>query len=281
MVDSGFYPKEVKNSEEMLSYYAREFPLVEVDSTYHALPYEEVVNRWAESTPKDFTFDVKAFRLFTKHPAPLNVIPRALRPDLSSLADKRNLYIHHLPEKTVDALWKRFIDAIQPLKKAGKLGAVLLQFPPYFNPGTENFGYIASCKERLRDYNVGVEFRTGGWLSEPRKEETLDFLRKHSISLVCVDEPQGLKTSVPAVAEVTASIGMVRFHGRNSETWEKKDIEPVEKFNYLYSEEELKECAPKIKCMANSAMEVHVIFKNKYRDYFITNARQMKRLLLE
>ncbi|HTY82153.1 MAG TPA: DUF72 domain-containing protein, partial [Dehalococcoidales bacterium] len=99
------------------------------------------------------------------------------------------------------------------------------------------------------------------------------------ISLVCVDEPQDCKSCVPPVAEVTASPAVIRFHGRNAENWERHDVIATEKFNYLYSEEELNEWVPKIKAMAKKADEVHVIFKNKHQDFPVKNAQQMKKLL--
>jgi uncharacterized protein YecE (DUF72 family) len=126
-----------------------------------------------------------------------------------------------------------------------------------------------------------MEFRVGSWLNEEHREQTLTLLRKQQIALVCVDEPQGLRSSVPPSAEATAPLGVVRFHGRNRENWERKDISTSERFSYLYSLDELKEWVPGIRLMAENVDAVHVIFKNKSQDFPIRNARQMQQLLDE
>ena len=162
---------------------------------------------------------------------------------------------------------------------ADKLGVVLFQFPPWFHHSKESFDYLVACRERFPGYRLAVEFRTRGWLSEENIDETLAFLRQHQLALVCVDEPQGLKTSVQTVAEVTSPVGVVRFHGRNAENWEKKGITAEERFNYLYSDDELRAWLPKIRRMAEQADKVHVIFKNKSRDFAVRNARQFNELL--
>jgi uncharacterized protein YecE (DUF72 family) len=138
---------------------------------------------------------------------------------------------------------------------------------------------LINCRELFSENQLAIEFRTGTWLSEDNLKETLTFLRRHDLALVCVDEPQGTKTSVPPVAEVTSSIGMVRFHGRNAENWEKKGISAEERFNYLYNENELKGWVPDIRRMAGKADKVHVIFKNKFRDFSVRNAREFARML--
>jgi uncharacterized protein YecE (DUF72 family) len=124
-----------------------------------------------------------------------------------------------------------------------------------------------------------MEFRVGSWLNDEHLKDTLNFLRELDISLVCVDEPQGFKSSLPPVAEATAPLAVIRFHGRNAENWEKKGIMSTDRFNYLYSREELQEWVPRIKAVAKKAQEVHVIFKNKHADYPVRNALEMKELL--
>ncbi|MEK7353978.1 MAG: DUF72 domain-containing protein, partial [Chloroflexota bacterium] len=175
--------------------------------------------------------------------------------------------------------WEIFASLVQDVAAAGKLGVLLFQFPPWFHHNKENFDYLITCRERFPSYRLAVEFRTGGWLSGDSLKETLAFLRQHRLALVCVDEPQGLKTSVPMVAEVTSPVGVVRFHGRNAENWEKKGITAEERFNYLYSEDELRAWLPKIRRMAEQAGKVHVIFKNKSHDFAVRNARQFAEML--
>lgn len=132
LVDSKlFYPPQVKSPEERLKFYASRFPLVEVDSSYYALPSERNALLWAERTPAEFVFDVKSFRLFTQHQTPPEALPPDVRVALGRL-EKRNVYYKDVPEDLREELWTRFQRAIQPLQTAGKLGVVLFQFPPWF-----------------------------------------------------------------------------------------------------------------------------------------------------
>jgi uncharacterized protein YecE (DUF72 family) len=279
LVHSGFYPAQAKTPEARLKYYASRFSIAEIDSTYHYFPTQRNLALWLGNTPNGFDFDMKAYSLFTQQPTKFTALPRTIREKYSSqIGAKNNVYLHHLPEDAVDELWGIFIRAAESFRTAEKLGALLFQFPAWFHPEPRNFDYIARCRERLSQFQVAVEFRVGSWLDQHR-ERTLKFLREHGISLVCVDEPQGLKSSVPAVSEVTAPLAMVRFHGRNKENWEGGGIDAAEKFNYLYGEDELKEWAPRIQSMAKSARELHVIFKNKHADFPVRNAIQMKELL--
>ncbi|MGD0794349.1 MAG: DUF72 domain-containing protein [Dehalococcoidales bacterium] len=279
LIKSGFYPPEVKTPAERLKYYADRFPVAEIDSSYHFFPTRHNLGLWLENTPDGFTFDVRAFSLFTQHPTRLTALPGTIREKYGDEIQARgNIYPHHLPPAALDELWTIFIRNIEVFSTAERLGAVLFQFPPWFHPEPENFDYIAGCRKRLPQFQVAVEFRVGTWLDE-HHEETLKFLREQGITLVCVDEPQGFKSSVPAVAEVTAPLSIIRFHGRNSENWERSDVMATEKFNYLYSEDELKEWIPRVRSMAQKADELHIIFKNKHAEFPVKNAMQMKELL--
>jgi len=271
-----FYPDSARSAEARLQYYASQFNIVEVDSSYYAMPNERNSYLWAERTPDDFVFDFKAFRVFTQHPTPANSLPKNVKEELDpELQRKGNLYYRDLPAELTDELWQRFESSLLPLDTAGKLGVVLFQFPPWFYPGSQQLDYISMCKGRLPQYQVAVEFRNNLWLSEKNQATTFDFLRRKGLPFVCVDEPQGFRSSVPAMAEITSDIGLVRFHGRNSETWEKRGIGPAERFNYLYREEELKPWAGRIRELANQAREMHVLFNNCYQDKAVINARQI------
>ncbi len=277
LVSSGrFYPDSARSAEARLQYYASQFNIVEVDSSYYALPNERNSYLWAERTPADFVFDFKVFRIFTQHPTPLTSLPKNIRNELTpALQEKKNLYYRDLPSELTDELWQRFESALLPLDTVGKLGVVLFQFPPWFYPGSQQLDYIETCKAELQQYRLAMEFRNNVWLSEKNRAATFDFLRRNDLPFVCVDEPQGFKSSVPPVAEVTSDIGLVRFHGRNSETWEKKGIGPAERFNYLYAEEELQPWAGKIADISRQTSEMHVLFNNCYQDKAVLNARQM------
>jgi len=278
LVQTGFYPQGVKTAGERLRYYASRFSVTEVDSSYHFFPSMHNMELWLGNTPDDFVFDVKAFSLLTGHPTALESLPKSIRDRYGSrIQAKGNVYPHHLPPEAIDELWAVFGLIVNRFESAGKLGAVLFQFPPWFHPEPDNYKYIAACHARLSQHRVAVEFRVGSWL-ERHKDETLEFLRKLDMALVCVDEPQGFSSSVPPVAEATADLAIIRFHGRNTVTWEQKGVPADEKFNYLYTEEELMEWLPRIKRLAETA-EVHVIFKNKHLDFPLRNVTQMQYLL--
>ncbi len=281
LVDSGWYPHEAKSPEERLRYYAGQFPIVEVDSTYYGLPAERNAELWVERTPPEFTFDIKAYALFTHHPAQVRSLPRDLREALPpALQAKRNVYLKDLSPDAVDETWRRFNSALLPLDSAGKLGAVLFQFPPWFLPGGGSREYILQAKERLGQYGMAVEFRNALWLSDERRQErTLGFLSDNAIPYVCVDEPQGFKNSVPPVVAATAPVSVLRLHGRNAETWAAKGIGAAERFDYLYDDAELGELVPRVKRLAESSREVHVLFNNCHGDQAVRNARRIGEML--
>jgi uncharacterized protein YecE (DUF72 family) len=281
LIRSGrFYPAEAKSAEARLQFYASQFRLVEVDSTYYAMPNEATARLWVERTGADFTFDLKTFRLFTMHPTPLVSLPKDIREALPKYtAEKKNIYQKDLPPEVINELWSRFERALLPLDSAGKLGTVLFQFPPWYLPGDEQRDYILTCKQKLPQYRIAVEFRHNSWVNEKNKERTITFLRDNNLPYVCVDEPQGFKSSVPAITQATSDIALVRFHGRNRATWEKQGITTAERFNYLYSENELKEWVPRINYLAEKTQQCHVLFNNCHEDKAVSNARQIKLML--
>jgi len=281
LIRSGrFYPAEAKSAEARLQFYASQFRLVEVDSSYYSMPSEATAVLWAKRTGSDFVFDVKAFRLFTMHPTPLAVLPKDIRASLpSDLQQKPNVYQRDLPQRITDELWTRFEKALLPLDSAGKLGVVLFQFPPWYYPGDEQRDYILSCKQKLPQYRIAVEFRHNSWVNEKNSERTFTFLMDNNLPFVCVDEPQGFKSSIPPVTQTTSDIALVRFHGRNRATWEKQGITTAERFNYLYSENELKDWVPRIKGLSERTQQCHVLFNNCHEDKAVNNARQIRLML--
>jgi uncharacterized protein YecE (DUF72 family) len=276
-----FYPPEAKTPEERLRFYAEQFPLVEVDSTYYSPPTERNSVLWIERTPKQFTFNIKAYSLLTNHPTRPDRMPKDLREMLPpDQADKRNVYRDKLPDDVVDQVWKRFADALMPLHSAGKLGAILFQFPQWFVISGANKQYLVECSERLPDFRVAIEFRHKSWMEPRNRDETLAWLEDHNLPYVAVDMPQGLDTSIPPIAAVTAKdLAMVRFHTRDTKQFTKKGVTAAERFAYLYEEEELEEWVPRIEEMSQAARETHVLMNNCYRDYAVRNAKQLTSLL--
>jgi uncharacterized protein YecE (DUF72 family) len=276
-----FYPKGVTSAEDRLRFYASQFPIVEVDSTYYFPPSERNAVLWIERTPKDFTFNIKAYSLLTNHPTKADSLYKDVKEALpEELAAKRNVYRENLPSELVDEVWKRFADALMPLHSAGKLGAVLFQFPQWFVIGRKSKDYIVECKDRLPDFRIAVELRHKLWMEGPNKEETFAFLEEHGIPFVCVDMPQGFDSSLPPVAAVTSEeLAMMRFHGRDPDAWKSRGGTAADRFRYDYSKQELQEWVPKIRSLAQQAKETHVIMNNCYRDYAVKSARQMAGLL--
>lgn len=277
LVKSGWYPADATSAEDRLRYYASKFPVVEVDSTFYAIPNEKTAQLWVERTPKDFTFNAKAYALLTQHPTPPARLPKDLREKLSDA--KVNVYFKDLAPKDKEAVWDRFREGLQPLHDAGKLGAIVFQFPKWFLPSQSAYRFMEDLREWLPDFGIAIEFRQVSWMKEERRQRVLQFLKDHGFTYVVVDEPQGFVSSVPPVVGVTAPLGMVRFHGRNRETWEKKGISTAEKFRYLYQPGELKAWVPNLRNMAKEATEVHAIFNNCYADYAVRNADDLTKLL--
>ena len=278
-----FYPAGADSAEERLAYYASAFPVVEVDATYYALPAERTAHLWAERTPPDFTFDIKAHALMTGQGTETRRLPKAIREALpAEVAGKARIYAKDLPEELNDEVWRMFRSALTPLEERGQLGSILLQYPRWVFPSSENRALIEDAAERLVGMQVAVEFRNGSWLNEKNRDRTLAFLAERSIPFVMVDEPQGFKSSVPPEVAVTSpDLAIVRFHGRNAATWEAKNITPAERFRYLYARDELGEWVPRIREAASQAKEVHLMFNNCYANYGTTNAREIADLLAE
>ncbi|MEJ3748741.1 DUF72 domain-containing protein [Actinomycetes bacterium KLBMP 9797] len=272
LLESGWYPPDADTAEKRLGFYAERFPLVEVDATYYSPPAEQTAALWAQRTPPGFTFNIKAFSLLTKHPTKVSAIYKDLRPE----TDKKNVYPDDLPPRAYEEVWDRFLSALDPLVKAGKLGAVLFQFPPWFTIRRDNKQYLLEVRRRCEPLPAVFEFRNASWFEGANRDETLEFLRQHRLPYVSVDMPQGHKSSIPPVLEATADLAVVRFHG-HSDKWTSKNI--YEKFGYLYSKRELKDWAPQLRELAGEAGETHVLMNNCYSDYAQRNAAQLLDLL--
>ena len=282
MVAKGvFYPEGTSSAEDRLKYYATQFPVVEVDSTYYALPREQQARLWAERTPPGFVMDIKAHALMTGQPTEVKRLPKGVREALpEELRAKSRIYGKDLPGEIRDEVWEAFKRGVEPLTEAGKLGAVFLQFPRWVFPSNEAREQILDARERLGEIPLTVEFRHGSWFNEKNAERTLRFLTDNRIPYVVVDEPQGFKSSVPPVTAVTSpELAVFRFHGRREDTWEKPNIPPNERFRYLYDEDELADWAPRIAEAARAAKQTHVLMNNCSGNYGTTNARQLADLL--
>jgi len=268
LIDSGkFYPKDATSAEDRLRYYASEFPMVEVDSSYYAIPAPQTAHAWAERTPKNFVFNVKAFRALTGHQFQAKVLPKDMQMALG--AGPGNLYYRDLPAELQGELWNLFFDAIDPLRANSKLGAVHFQFAPWITAGGPPRKHVEHCVRMMEGHGLmALEFRNASWWTERNRDSTLAFERERGLVNVVVDGPQGFGTSVPAVWEVTSpELAIVRMHGRNTETWAKKGLTASsQRFNYDYSEPELAQIAQSVAALAANAPVTHVVLNNNYED---------------
>ena len=280
----GFYPKRSMSAEARLRYYASVFDTVEVNSSYYAIPDIKNTVRWVERTPLGFVFHVKAYALLTGHhpkPESLPAELQALLPRQPGRTRRGEIEAASFPPEAVDAAFRLFRAAVTPLADAGKLGYVLFQFAPWVHFERARLDYLASLAERLPGWTIAVEFRHRSWFPE-HAAEALAALGDARLAHVIVDAPIGAG-AVPRVTASTAPTAVFRLHGRNADGWlrQLRGEEPAvrEKYDYLYSEAELRELLPEIGRIGEEAEQVFISFNNNNRDYPVQNARMMKRLL--
>lgn len=235
-----FYPENLP-AGKWLAYYAREFDTVELNVTYYRVPTERMVRGWIERTPADFLFSIKAHRSLT----------------------------HEREEPQTETFRAR----ARQLQDAGKLACVLLQFPYAFRPTPENRRYLKELREALAGMPVVVEFRHRAWI----QEQTFEALRQMELGFCCVDEPR-LPGLMPPVARVTGPVAYVRFHGRNAKKWWHHE-QAWERYDYTYTQEELREWVPKIQGLDRQATRVMVYANNHYRAQSVDTVRTLKNLL--
>lgn len=252
-----YYPRGLPSGQRLV-YYAQHFPIVEVDSSFYRLQPPKWYASWAAKTPADFVFNVKAYGAMTRH-------HRQPRPG----------------EEDLGEVFKQFAASVQPLKDAGKLRALHFQFPPWFTCEPDNRKWVEFCREFFHDDLMAVEFRHRSWFSNENRDETLAFLRRIQAVHVICDAPQIGSGTVPAVVSVTdPRLAIVRFHGRNTETWYKKVQTTGQRFDYLYSQEELAEWVDPIRRVLESqAQEVHLLMNNNRANYAVRNALDLMELL--
>ena len=277
-----FYPKGCSSAEDRLRYYADQFPLVEVDSSYYALPSIGNSVKWVERTPDDFEFNIKAFRLFTGHQTPKIALPADIQSALAAqFAAKPMLYYKDTPPEIRDELWARYERAISPLREAGKLRAVLFQFPKWVLPSGRAWDHVDECIARLDGYQLATEFRQHSWFDAEHREDTIGRERARGLVHVTVDAPPDKASAIPTVWAVTnPKLGILRLHGRNTATWDDKSAQAAsDRFNYDYSDAELEDIADNLAKVAADLEHLHVIFNNNYEDQGQRNAKTLERVI--
>jgi uncharacterized protein YecE (DUF72 family) len=247
-----WYPRGVSTATARLAYYAERFDTVEVDSTYYHLPDPAVTGRWAQRTPPEFTFHVKAHATMT----------------------------HHEPADQAQA-FAEFRASLEPLELSGKLRGILLQYHPRFVKSAEAKAELERVRALLDPLVPLVEFRHRSWLDEDERADTFAFLERNGLAYVSVDAPRTRASNVvPPVAAVTHPVAYVRFHGRNATTWNIRAEKSWQRFDWMYSEEELAEWVEELGRLSQEADEVYALFNNN-RDDFAPRSAQILRGLLD
>ena len=244
------------NRTDKLYTYSSHFPVVEVDTSFYAIPSPMQFQKWMNKTPDGFSFVIKAYQGITGQ-------------------DKKTYTNAEMRE-----MIRQLVDAVQPVQQAGKLNCILLQFPPWFKPTKYSINKLRKIKMWLGSVPAAIEFRNRQWY-EPYKEETLDFLKEeHWIHVVC-DEPQAGEGSVPIVNQPTHEHVLVRFHGRNIYGWNNNGQENWRKvrFLYLYNEKELEEWKHRILELQQQAKTITVLFNNNSGGDAHDNAKQLMEML--
>ena len=249
-----WYPREVRTAEGRLRHYAEWFDTVEVDSPFYRLPTPETAARWAERTPSEFVFHAKASKEMTGHEE----------------TDSR------------ERAFAEFRESLAPLEASGKLRGVLLQYHPRVKKSPEALDELHDVADLLAPLVPLIEFRHRSWMTEEERAGTLAFLEAHGLAYVSVDSPRTRASNVmPRIAAATHDVAYVRFHGRNWKTWNKKTKTSGERFDWLYSREDLEDWVEPIANLAEEAREVYAMFNNNRFDYAPRSAQVLRGLLDE
>ena len=245
---------------ERLPWYAEHYSTVEIDSTYYRVPDEQMVRGWAERTPDGFVVHIKAFGLMTRHPVKLEQVP----PDLREAMPVNHRGRVNRPSRELrGAVFTEFLAALEPLRAAGKLGGILFQMPPYVTWKPSSLDYLEWAREQVGDDEFLFEPRHRSWYEEDVREELLRFLEARRMTWVVVDAPKTDAANVPGtLVAVTTPIAYVRFHGRNAATWNVRRGSAAQRFDHLYTEEELREWVPPLRELSNRAEEAYAFFNN-------------------
>ncbi len=254
-----WYPRGLP-PKERLGWYAEHFSTVEVDSTFYRVPDEEMVQNWADRTPAGFVMHIKAFGLMTRHPVRLEQLPPDLRDGMP--LDARGRVDRPPPEQRA-LVFREFLTALEPLRRAGKLGGILFQLPPYIVPKPSSFDYLEWARDLLGGDEMLVEFRHRDWFAADRREEVLRWLEERGMSYVTVDAPRLDGANVPeTLVAVTGRTAYVRFHGRNAETWNSRGGSAAKRFDYLYDQRELADWVEPLRELASVAERTYGFFNN-------------------
>jgi len=249
---------EVTSARDKLFDYSGHFPIVEVDTSFYAIPNNTNVEKWCKETSQNFQFVLKAYQGMTGHQ----------REDL--------------PFETRNDMFNAFIECANCFQTYGKLAMVLVQFPPWFDCSAKNVQYIRYIKQQLGRFPIAIEFRNQTWYANDMKHKTIQFLRNNQLTHTVCDEPQAGVGSVPLVPIATADKVLIRIHGRNIHGWRNtgntQNWRKV-RFLYDYNEEELQGLATHIRTLHQQAKDVYVLFNNNSGHHAAQNAKRLQEIL--
>ncbi|TDM41847.1 DUF72 domain-containing protein [Macrococcoides goetzii] len=250
---------DLTNKNEKLYHYGAHFPIVELDATYYSVQPERNIQKWIKETPDNFKFIVKIHQALTGHAA-----------------------VEDFAASRVELI-EQFKTMLQPIYDAGKLGCLLIQFPPWYDCTTVNINYIIYLKNHFKQFPISIEFRNDSWFTSDMKEHTLNFLYEQQLIHSVCDEPQAGRGSIPFVNRITHEDALVRLHGRNVVGWTKKDLSDQEwrdvRYLYDYNESELKFLAKELQILNQKARNVYVVFNNNSGGHAAGNAKRMCEIL--
>lgn len=243
----------ITNKKDKLVTYSSHFPIVELDATYYAVQRTSTIEKWCSETPEKFKFIVKAHQYMTGH------------------SDYRDHY------DSIKDVFSAFREMLRPMEEAGKLGFVLLQFPPWFDCTNKNIRYVKYAIAQLHPYKIAVEFRNQTWFSENYREETLTFLHNNSAIHSICDEPQAGVGSIPFVNRVTDQTAFIRLHGRNVHGWTQKDRTSEEwrnvRYLYDYNRTELEWLKNQVDILGHKTKDIYIVFNNNSGGHAAANAK--------
>jgi len=273
--DPGFladwYPHKLRR-EELLPYYAERFNTVEVNSTFYALQRPQTVEKWLRLTPDNFVFDFKLPGIFSWHKMDWVRLPRRIK-EMVQPNSRGNIA---RDQRVVEEMMLETREMLEPARKAGRLGLLLLQLSPAFSPKTNSLDELDFLLDHF-GYPVAVEFRNRGWLEDERVRDTIDYLSDHEAVFTNLDAPKGdFFTLMPEMTAVTNSnYAYLRCHGRNKQGFIHGRSVP-ERFDYNYSDEEITEIQHRVEDLVEQAANVHVIFNNNNSNYAPDSAERLK-----
>lgn len=256
--DHDLYPAGTPSAKK-LSIYAQHFPVVELDSTYHAIPSAERMEKWGQQTPAGFQFVVKAYRELTGHGRGKGA-----------------------PKRSWKEIVSQYREAIRPLQEQGKCSMLLFQFPPWYDCKKAHVAYIRKIRDQFQDDTLAIEFRHQSWFRQAVCERTLRFLAEERLVHVVCDEPQVGESSVPIVSVVThPDHSLVRFHGRNQSGWMNTRSPHWRRIRYAYryQDEELLEWVERIQKLQKKTNQVTLLFNNNSQGDALGNAKTMMKYL--